>query len=72
MKKKTLLIILISILFFLLINIFFIYYSYKEKSEIKTCIDINNMDLFEYDACYDAFSGNIFFELKTLDTSYNV
>ena len=72
MRKKTLIIILISILLFLSINIFFIYYSYKEESKTETCIDINNMDLFEYNACFDAFSGNIFFELKTIDNSYNV
>lgn len=72
MRKKLLFISIIIALFLLFTSIFFIYYSYQEEETTNSCIDINNMGLFEYDACYDAFSGNIYFELKKSKSSYNI
>lgn len=62
--NKTRIIFLCSGIFILLmIFLFFIFYSYEAEEEIP-CIDVNNLAKAEFVGCYDAYSKNIFLEVK--------
>lgn len=38
--------------------------SFEDKDSLEECVDVNNVASFIYDVCYDAYSENLFIQVK--------
>ena len=75
MQKKWLIIVDVFILIILvLVSLGVVWnFSFKESAPLsEECIDVNKVSSFVYDACYDAYSKNIFLEVQRGVDSYRI
>ena len=75
MQKKWLIIIDVFILVvIILVSLGIVWnFSFKESSPLpEECIDVNMVSSFVYDACYDAYSKNIFLEAQRGVDNYKI
>ena len=75
MQKKWVTWINISVIVIILLVLVYVALEFSGEESIldaEECIDVNNVASFIYDLCYDAYSKNIFMEVRRSFDSYNV
>ena len=65
-------VIVLAIVVFMLAWIVLSFSFVDEVVEVEECVEVNKVSSFVYDACYDAYSKNIFLEAKRAVDSYRI
>jgi hypothetical protein len=75
MQKKWWVVANVSFLIILVVVLIFVAYRFaifEEEVREEECVDVHNVASFVYDACYDAYTEQIFIEVKRGFDIYNI